>query len=45
MFQAEKFGNSFVMDMYISEKTKEKITQMVIVSQLWYNFDIETSIW
>ncbi|CAG5124400.1 unnamed protein product [Candidula unifasciata] len=33
--EAEKFGNSFVMDMYISEKTKEKITQMVAAAPWW----------
>ena len=29
IFQAEKFGNSFVMDTYLSEKTLETITQAV----------------
>ncbi|BFZ08163.1 hypothetical protein BsWGS_11202 [Bradybaena similaris] len=37
--EAETFGNSFVMDMYISDKTKEKITQMVAAAPWWLPVD------
>ncbi|KAH9518951.1 Formylglycine-proteinrating enzyme [Bulinus truncatus] len=33
--EAEKFGNSFVMELYISEETKQKITQMVAAAPWW----------
>ncbi|XP_013062760.2 formylglycine-generating enzyme-like [Biomphalaria glabrata] len=33
--EAEKFGNSFVMEMYISEETKKKIKQMVAAAPWW----------
>jgi len=29
LFQAEGFGNSFVMELYVNNKTLEKITQAV----------------
>jgi len=32
MFQAEKFGNSFVLETYISEEVKKDITQAVSFS-------------
>ncbi|CAL1527082.1 unnamed protein product [Lymnaea stagnalis] len=37
--EAENFGNSFVMDMYISEETKKKITQMVAAAPWWLPVD------
>lgn len=37
--EAEKFGNSFVMDLYISEETKAKITQMVAAAPWWLPVD------
>ncbi|KAK3803123.1 hypothetical protein RRG08_028042 [Elysia crispata] len=37
--EAEKFGNSFVMDLYVSEETKSKITQMVAAAPWWLPVD------
>ena len=31
-FQAESFGNSFVMENYLSDEVKEEITQMVCIT-------------
>ncbi|XP_059161333.1 formylglycine-generating enzyme-like [Physella acuta] len=33
--EAERFGNSFVMDLFISTETKSKITQMVAAAPWW----------
>ncbi|GFO23194.1 sulfatase-modifying factor 1 [Plakobranchus ocellatus] len=37
--EAEKFGNSFVMENHISEETKAKITQMVAAAPWWLPVD------
>ncbi|XP_005096983.1 formylglycine-generating enzyme [Aplysia californica] len=37
--EAEGFGNSFVMESYISEETKKKITQMVAAAPWWLPVD------
>lgn len=37
--EAEKFGNSFVMDRYVDEKTLEKITQAVHAAPWWVPVD------